>query len=117
MRPADTAPWDAAPWSSARAGDIAPTTEQPTEPGADAADTGELPTVSAAPGDSGHDDSGHDDAVPDSPAAGADTVLDDGPAAPVSGDAPEEAPPTPAAQSDGTGSAAERTDDDSSTAQ
>ncbi|QYN40801.1 1,4-alpha-glucan branching protein GlgB [Pseudonocardia sp. DSM 110487] len=108
--PAGTTAWADAPWSTARAGETAP----PAEPSPDdAADTGELPTVSPAPAETGRDD-----AVPENPAPGAETVLDDGPAAPVSGDAPEEAPPTPAAQSDGTGSsAAERTDDDSSTAQ
>jgi 1,4-alpha-glucan branching enzyme len=81
------------------------------------------------------------EAVPDTPAPGADSVLDDGPAAPVTGDAPEVAPPTPAdaapgsegaAQSGGADAAAgsgassgvdgpeepgDRTDDDSSTAQ
>ena len=101
-----------APWSSARAGGA---TTPSTEPGA--ADTGELP-VEPGP------EAGA--AVPDEPPPGTDTVLDSGPAAPPASDAPREAPPTPsvadAAQPDdaGTGSgssAADRTDDDSSTAQ
>jgi 1,4-alpha-glucan branching enzyme len=74
------------------------------------------------------------EAVPESPAPGSDSVLDGGPAAPVSGDAPAEPPPTPAdrasrsfgaPQSDdtdasagsGAGRSADRTDDDTSTAQ
>jgi 1,4-alpha-glucan branching enzyme len=105
----DAGSWDAAPWSAARAGGTAPA----AAPGPDETDTGELPTVSGPT-------SG--DAVPESPPAGADTVLDDGPAAPVAGDLPEEAPPTPAVQPDDTdsargSSATDRTDDDSSTAQ
>ena len=117
----DTASWEAAPWSSARAGDTLP----PAAPSPDATDTGELPTVS------GTGETVPDNAVPDSPPPGADSVLGAGPATPVTEDAPDEAPPTPAAgsvaqsdtaRSEDTGSAAgssgaERTDDDSSTAQ
>jgi 1,4-alpha-glucan branching enzyme len=101
LPPAGAGSWDPAPGSA----------EPLTGPSPADADTGELPTVSA-PGDTGGDD-----AVPDSPSPSADTVLDDGPAAPVAADAPEEAPPTPGQSGDTRSSAAERTDDDSSTAQ
>nr|WP_170225658.1 1,4-alpha-glucan branching protein GlgB [Pseudonocardia cypriaca] len=105
--------WDAAPWSSARAGGTAAPAAVSPDPAS--ADTGELPTVSGATSDEDE----RDEAVPDSPAPGEDTVLEDGPAAPVAADAPEEAPPTPEVQlGDATrSSAADRTDDDSSTAQ
>jgi 1,4-alpha-glucan branching enzyme len=127
--PPDTASWNPAPWSSARTGDV---------PG-DEADTGELPVVTddmppAEPVPTG-------EAVPDSPAPGTDSVLNDGPAAPVTEDAPDVAPPTPADAAAGSGGAVQsggadaaagsaassgvdgpeepgdRTDDDSSTAQ
>jgi 1,4-alpha-glucan branching enzyme len=111
---ADASSWDPAPWSSARAGGTEPTAAPSPRPRPDEADTGELPTVSPV--------SSEDDAVPDSPAPGADTVLEAGPAGPVTADAPKEAPPTPAVHSADAGSTAgssvaDRTDDDSSTAQ
>jgi 1,4-alpha-glucan branching enzyme len=124
--------WNSAPWSRAAEGNPPP---RSTPRIIDPMTTAELPVVS---GESEPVPAGElaetGQAVPEVPAPGADSVLDDGPAAPVTGEAPAEPPPTPAVgahrlfeapQSDDTdasaGSGAERsadrTDDDTSTAQ
>ncbi|TQM14941.1 1,4-alpha-glucan branching enzyme [Pseudonocardia kunmingensis] len=105
-RPADrpdTAEPAGAGWTIATPAEATGPAADADEPGPSAAATG-LPTASgergSAPGAEqppvdAAGDLATTDAVPDPPAAGTDSVLDDGPAAPVSDDAPAEAPPEP----------------------